>query len=159
VAAGAGVGVSARRIDLRYRSSMTIARTAAWTLRALALLAALAAAGSCRSTPDVPPPDAAIVGTWRAADGSVSVDFSQGGLYSIALKDRPRPVMGSFAFDPKEGTLALTTRRESPVCGDDDATYRVRIGGMTMDLEVQRDTCDLRARSFAVPLERVRGGR
>ena len=95
----------------------------------------------------------------RDRRGAVSVEFSQGGLYSIALKDRARPVMGSFAFEPAEGTLALTTRRESPVCGDDNASYRVRIGGMTMDLEAVRDTCDVRAKSFAVPLERVRGGR
>ena len=126
---------------------------------AAAVLLALCALVSCKSSPKVEEPDAAIVGTWRSAGTGAEINFSRSGLYSLKVPNQPRPVMGGFTFDPKEGTLALTTRRESPVCGDDDATYRVRIGGMTMDLEVQRDTCDLRARSFAVPLERVRGGR
>lgn len=123
---------------------------------AMIVVAPLAlAVAACSSTEEVAPPDPAIVGTWRAADGLVEVDFSAGGLYAIRLDDLKRPVMGSFAFDAKEGALTLTTRRESPACGDDNASYRAIIGGMSMDLEVVRDTCDLRAKAFKTRLERV----
>lgn len=113
------------------------------------------AATACRSTPEVEPPDAAIVGTWRAADGSLEIDFSSSGLYAMRLKDRERPVMGSFSYDAKEATLALATRRESPVCGDDNGSYRVIVGGISMDLEAVRDTCEVRAKALATRLERV----
>jgi hypothetical protein len=57
--------------------------------------------------------------------------------------------MGGFTFDPKEGTLVLQTRRESSLCGDDTGTYTVRIGGIAMDAELVRDTCEMRTKLFA----------
>ena len=137
---------------MHYRGIM---RTASTQATAIALASAAAVLSSCRTAPEVAPPDPAIVGTWRAASGLVEVDFSPSGLYLIRLDDMKRPVMGAFAFDAKEGTLTLTTRRESPACGDDNASYRVIVGGMSMDLEVVRDTCDLRAKAFKTRLERV----
>ena len=123
------------------------------------LLVPLLAVASCRSTPEVEAPDASIVGVWRSADGATEISFSESGLYSLRLKDQPRPVMGSFAFNPKEGTLDLTTRRESPACGDDNGAYKVRMVASEMDLEAVRDTCELRSKAFAAPLQRARAGR
>lgn len=110
---------------------------------------------SCRSAPKVEEPDAAIVGTWRSVNGVATFTFSRGGLYELRLADRPRPVMGSFQYEPKEGTLVLQTRRESPVCGDDVGSYKARIGAITLDLQLVRDTCDVRANALSKPLERL----
>lgn len=123
------------------------------------LLFPLLAVASCRSTPEVEAPDASIVGVWRSADGATEISFSESGLYSLRLKGQTRPVMGSFAFNPKEGTLDLTTRRESPACGDDNGAYKVRMVASEMDLEAVRDTCELRSKAFAAPLQRARAGR
>jgi hypothetical protein len=125
---------------------------------AFALAAVAASLASCRSAPKVEEPDAAIVGSWRSANGVATFTFASGGLYELRLADRPRPVMGSFAYDPKAGTLVLQTRRESPVCGDDVGTYNARLGSMTLDLEVVRDTCDVRANALSKPLERLGAG-
>ena len=122
---------------------------------ALALAALTASFASCRSAPKVEEPDASIVGSWRSTNGVATFTFASGGLYELRLADRPRPVMGSFTYDPKAGTLVLQTRRESPVCGDDVGTYNARIGSMSLDLEVVRDTCDVRANALSKPLERL----
>ena len=122
---------------------------------ALAAVAVVFMLVSCRSAPKVEEPDAAIVGSWRSVNGVATFTFSRGGLYELQLADRPRPIMGSFAYDAKEGTLVLQTRRESPACGDDVGSYRARIGAITLDLQLVRDTCDVRANALAKPLERL----
>jgi len=125
---------------------------------AAALATAIAVFASCKSSPKVEEPDAAIVGTWRSAGTGAEINFSRSGLYSLKVPSQPRPVMGGFTFDPKEGTLVLQTRRESPLCGDDTGTYTVRIGGVAMDAELVRDTCEMRTKLFAKQFERVGGG-
>ena len=122
---------------------------------ALAAVALASLVASCRSAPKVEEPDAAIIGTWRSVNGVATFTFSRGGLYELRLADRPRPVMGSFEYSPTENTLVLQTRRESPVCGDDVGSYKARIGSITLDLQVVRDTCDVRANALAKPLERL----
>lgn len=121
-----------------------------------ALLAATAVLGpqACRSSERVEAPDAAILGEWRSPDAGASITFSPGGLYSLSLKDQRRPVLGGFAFDPKAGTLTLQTRRESSLCADDTGQYLVRIGGISLDAELVRDTCEARARVFSSRFER-----
>lgn len=125
-------------------------------LRAFPALVALA---GCASSEKVAAPDAAILGEWRASSSGTSIIFSEGGLYSLTLKGQRRPVMGGFTFDPKAGTLTLQTRRESPLCADDTGQYLVRIGGLSMDAELVRDTCDARSKAFAAHFERAGGPR
>ena len=125
------------------------------TAPATAAVLALCAIASCKSSPKVEEPDAAIVGTWRSAGTGAEINFSRSGLYSLKVPNQPRPVMGGFTFEPKEGTLVLMTRRESPLCGDDTGTYLVRIGGLSMDAELVRDTCEMRSKLFAKQFERV----
>ena len=125
------------------------------TAPATAAVLALCAIASCKSSPKVEEPDAAIVGTWRSAGTGAEINFSRSGLYSLKVPNQPRPVMGGFTFEPKEGTLVLMTRRESPLCGDDTGTYAVRIGGLSMDAELVRDTCEMRSKLFAKQFERV----
>jgi hypothetical protein len=122
-----------------------------------ALVLALVPIASCGSTPKVKveEPDAAILGEWRSPSTGARLSFSAGGLYSLIVKDQPRPVMGSFEFDPKAHTLTLQTRRESPMCADDVGSYSVRLGDMTLDPEPVRDTCDARRKIFSAPFERV----
>ena len=128
-----------------------MSRSAVGSIIACVLLAA-----ACASSPRVEAPEPAVVGEWRApTDGSV-LSLSSGGLYSLSITDQPRPVMGSFTFDARAGTLSMTTRRESPACGDDSATYTVRVGDLRMDLEAVRDGCDLRRKILSLPLERIR---
>jgi hypothetical protein len=111
---------------------------------------------ACASAPRTEAPEPSVVGEWRApTDGSV-LTLSSGGLYSLSITDQARPVMGSFTFDARAGTLSMTTRRESPACGDDSATYSVRVGDLRMDLEAVRDGCDLRRKILSIPLERIR---
>lgn len=123
------------------------------------LLAGSAALGpqACRSSEKVEAPDAAILGEWRSPGSGASITFSPGGLYSLSLKDQRRPVIGGFTFDPKAGTLTLQSRRESPLCADDTGQYLVRLGGMSLDAELVRDTCDARVRVFASRFERPAG--
>ena len=139
------------RADLRYRVAM---RRLAWAIAAIAA----STVAACRSAPKVEEPDAAIVGSWRSTNGVATFTFSRGGLYELRLADKPRPVMGAFTYSPKEGTLVLHTRRESSVCGDDVGTYNARLGAMTLDLELVRDTCDVRANALAKPLARIGPG-
>lgn len=122
---------------------------------AVLAVALASSVASCRSAPKVEEPDAAIIGTWRSVNGVATFTFSRGGLYELQLADRPRPVMGSFEYSPKENTLVLQTRRESPVCGDDVGSYKARIGAITLELQLVRDTCDVRANALSKPLERL----
>ncbi|NBX31439.1 MAG: hypothetical protein EBR07_01735, partial [Planctomycetes bacterium] len=108
----------------RYRAVMFQAKPA------LIVISALMLAG-CLGRPKVEEPDAAVVGDWRAASNG-----TRSGLYSMAIKEQTRPVMGSFTFEPEEGLLVMQTRRESPMCADDIGQYKVRIGSMTMDVEL-----------------------
>lgn len=109
---------------------------------------------ACRSSEKVEAPDAAILGEWRSPASGASITFSPGGLYSLSMKDQRRPVLGGFTFDPKAGTLTLQTRRESSLCADDIGQYLVRIGGISLDAELVRDTCEARARVFSSRFER-----
>ena len=65
-------------------------------------------------------------------------------------------MMGSFTFEPEEGLLVMQTRRESPMCADDIGQYKVRIGSMTMDVELVRDTCAPRSKLMVTSFERVK---
>jgi hypothetical protein len=85
--------------------------------------------------------------------------LSAGGLYSLAIAGQAKPVIGSFEFDAKQGTIQMTTRRESPACGDDSATYLARVGDLRMDLEPVKDACELRKKIFSQPLDRVRAAK
>lgn len=122
-------------------------------------VACLACIPGCSSSQKVEAPDAAILGEWRSTSSETAITFSPGGLYSLSLKGQRRPVMGGFSFDPKAGTLTLQTRRESPLCADDTGQYLVRIGSLSMDAELVRDTCEARAKVFATHFERPRGAR
>jgi hypothetical protein len=64
-------------------------------------------------------------------------------------------VIGSYDWSEKTGMLVLQTRRESAVCGDDQATYRVILSAETLDARVERDACTIRERLLAQPLKRV----
>ena len=134
----------------RYRAVMFHAKSALIVISALMLV-------GCLGRTKVEEPDAAVVGDWRAATNGTMITFSRSGLYSIAIKEQPRPVMGSFTFDPEEGTLVMQTRRESPMCADDIGQYKVRIGSMTMDVELVRDTCVPRSKLMVTSFERVKG--
>lgn len=122
-------------------------------------LAAFVALAGCASSERIVAPDAAILGEWRAPASGTSIIFSEGGLYSLMLKGQRRPVIGGFTFDPKAGTLTLQTRRESPLCADDTGQYLVRIGSLSMDAELVRDTCDARSKAFSAHFERASGPR
>ena len=76
----------------------------------LAAIAAAAPISACNSRPKVEAPDEAIVGEWKCPANGSAVTFSSSGLYSLTLKDQPRPVMGSFKFDPEEGMLTRAGR-------------------------------------------------
>lgn len=119
----------------------------------------LALLGACASTPKPTEPDPAIVGSWKASTDGSTLTLAAGGLYSLAITGQPKPVIGSFEYDPKQGTVQLTTRRESPACGDDSATYLARIGDLRMDLEPVKDACELRRTIFSKPLDRVRAAK
>ena len=134
----------------RYRAVMFHAKPALIVISALMLV-------GCLGRPKVEEPDAAVVGDWRAAANGTMITFSRSGLYSIAIKEQTRPVMGSFTFDPEEGNLVMQTRRESPMCADDIGQYKVRIGSMTMDVELVRDTCAARSKLLVTSFERVKG--
>jgi hypothetical protein len=140
------------RADFDYREGMP--RIPSPVVVFLAAIAAAAPISACNSRPKVEAPDEAIVGEWKCPANGSAVTFSSSGLYSLTLKDQPRPVMGSFKFDPEEGMLTLQTRRESPFCADDIGSYRVHIGGVSLDSELVRDTCEKRAKIFAVRFER-----
>jgi len=133
----------------RYRAAMFPAKPVLMIISALMLV-------GCLGRQKVEEPDVAVVGDWRAAANGTVITFSQSGLYSIAIKDQKRPVMGSFTFDPDEGTLVMQTRRESPMCADDIGQYKVRIGSMTMDVELVRDTCAARSKLLVTSFERVK---
>ena len=134
----------------RYRAMMFQAKPVLVVISALLLV-------GCLGRTKVEEPDAAVVGDWRAAANGTTITFSRSGLYSIAIKEQPRPVMGSFTFDPEQGTLVMQTRRESPMCADDIGQYKVRIGSMTMDVELVRDTCAPRSKLMVTSFERVKG--
>jgi hypothetical protein len=120
-----------------------------------AFAVALLTLAGCETTPKSDAPDPSVLGSWRApADGSM-VSFTATGLYTMVLKGQQRPVVGSYEFNPETGTLQLTTRRESPVCGDDLATYQVTVTDRTLDARVERDTCEIRSKTLASPLERA----
>jgi hypothetical protein len=135
----------------RYRALMFPAKTAFVAASALLLV-------GCLGRQKVEEPDTAVVGEWRAPANGTVITFSRSGLYSIFVKDQTRPVMGSFTFDPEEGTLVMQTRRESPMCADDIGQYKVHIGSLTMDVALVRDTCDARSKFMAVPFERAKTG-
>jgi hypothetical protein len=124
-------------------------------IAAFALAIGPLAACSSSQKVKVEEPDAAILGEWRSPSTGARGSFSVSGLYSLVVKDQPRPVMGSFSFDPKAHTLTLQTRRESPMCADDVGSYTVRLGEVTLDAEPVRDTCEARRRIFSAPFERV----
>lgn len=115
--------------------------------------------GACSSTPKPVEPDPAIVGSWKAATDGSMLTLSGSGLYSLVISGQAKPVIGSFEFDPKQRTIQMSTRRESPACGDDTATYMVRVGELRMDLEPVKDACELRRKIFSQPLDRVRNAR
>ncbi|MBL9140916.1 MAG: hypothetical protein JNK53_03535, partial [Phycisphaerae bacterium] len=71
------------------------------------------------------------------------------------VRDVARPVLGPYEWNEATGMLTLQTRRESPICGDDPATYKVVLSSTTMDAQVQRDSCTLREKLLAQPLKRV----
>lgn len=119
------------------------------------LAVALVALAGCETTPKSDAPDPSVLGSWRVPSDGSMLSFTATGLYTMVLKGQQRPVVGSFEFDPKTGVLQLTTRRESPVCGDDLATYQVSVTDRTLDARVERDTCDVRTKMLAAPLERA----
>ena len=43
------------------------------------------------------------------------------------------------------------------MCADDIGQYKVRIGSMTMDVELVRDTCAPRSKLMVTSFERVKG--
>lgn len=119
------------------------------------LAAVLFALPGCETTPKSDAPEPSVLGSWRVpADGTL-VSFTATGLYTMVIKGEQRPVVGSYEFDPKTGKLQLTTRRESPICGDDLASYQVSVTDRTLDARVERDTCEMRTKTFASPLERA----
>ncbi len=123
-------------------------------LSAGALTSAAALTG-CETTPKAAAPDISVIGNWRApADGTL-ISFTNAGLYSMIVKDLPRPVVGSFDWEAATQTITLRTRRESPICSDDTGTYTVTVGTLTLDATVVRDTCEARKKIFARPLQRV----
>jgi hypothetical protein len=128
-----------------------------------AILQAIAASGvlasaACVSAEKVPAADPSITGSWRSLGDGSTISFAEGGLYSLVLKGQARAVVGGWSFDPRERRLTLTTRRESPLCADDQATYELRIGSLRMDAEPVREGCDARRALFAQSFERVGGG-
>lgn len=145
-------GAGDLRWTFRYRAAMFPAKPVLVIISALMLV-------GCLGRQKVEEPDVAVVGDWRAAANGTVITFSQSGLYSIAIKDQKRPVMGSFNFNPDEGTLVMQTRRESPMCADDIGQYKVRIGSMTMDVELVRDTCDARSKFMVTSFDRVKDAR
>lgn len=136
---------------LRYREGMIrVPKVALLVVHSFAILALL----SCGSQAKVETPDDAILGVWRSAASGTTINFSSGGIYSMTLKDQPRPVLGSFTFDPSEKLLVMQTRRESPICADDIGSYKLQIGAQSFDAEVVRDTCAARSKVFAALFER-----
>lgn len=128
-----------------------------------AFLQSLAASGvlastACVSAEKVPVADPGVTGAWRSLGDGSTISFAEGGLYSLVLKGQARAVVGGWAYDPRERRLTLTTRRESPLCADDQATYELRIGSLRMDAEPVREGCDARRAVFAQSFERVSGG-
>lgn len=140
-----------------YRARMDILSPSRPSRRFMVPLLAAASLSlvACETTPKSDAPDPSVLGSWRVPADGTMVSFTATGLYTMVLKGEQRPVVGSYEFDPKSGTLQLTTRRESPVCGDDLATYRVSVTDRTFDARVERDTCEVRAKAFASPLERA----
>ena len=124
--------------------------------------AAAAAAGlslsACVSTEKVPAADPSVTGAWRSLGDGSTISFAEGGLYSLLVKGQTRAVVGGWSYDPRERRLTLSTRRESPLCADDQATYELRIGSLRMDAEPVREGCDARRAVFAQSFERVSGG-
>lgn len=122
---------------------------------ALSAICAPLALTGCASSPKPAVEDERIIGTWRTAGGDATVTFTSTGLYTMTLRDIARPVLGPFEWDQDNNMLTLQTRRESSICGDDPATYRVMLGATTMHPQVERDTCSLREKLFAQPLTKV----
>lgn len=139
---------------MRYRAGMNAARA---MMHAVALAGALAS-GACVSTEKVPPADPSVTGAWRSLGDGSTISFAEGGLYSLLLKGQSRAVVGSWSYDPRERRLTLSTRRESPLCADDQAVYELRIGSLRMDADPVREGCDARRAVFAQSFERVGGG-
>lgn len=135
--------------------AMPFLRRPSQHLAASSIALSLLALAGCETTPKSDAPEPSVLGSWRVPSDGSMVSFTATGLYTMVLKGQQRPVVGSFEFDPASGVLQLTTRRESPVCGDDLATYRVSVTDRTLDARVERDTCEIRTKTLAAPLERA----
>ena len=124
--------------------------------------AVAAAAGlslsACVSTEKVPAADPSVTGAWRSLGDGSTISFAEGGLYSLLVKGQTRAVVGGWSYDPRERRLTLSTRRESPLCADDQAVYELRVGALRMDADPVREGCDARRSVFAQSFERVGGG-
>lgn len=120
-----------------------------WVAISAAVLAA------CNSTPKPIIQDQRIVGTWRVTANNAVVSFTETGIYTMRVPEIDRPVLGSYDWDPETSTLTLQTRRESPICSDDVGIYHVRLSALTLDAEVQRETCQVRKSLFSRPLDRA----
>ena len=123
--------------------------------------AVAAAAGlslsACVSTEKVPAADPSVTGAWRSLGDGSTISFAEGGLYSLLVKGQARAVVGGWSYDPRERRLTLSTRRESPLCADDQAVYELRVGALRMDADPVREGCDARRAVFAQSFERVGG--
>ncbi|MFM9169212.1 MAG: hypothetical protein ACKOTD_03570 [Phycisphaerales bacterium] len=127
-------------------------------VHAVAGAVALSAA-ACVSTEKVPAADPSVMGAWRSLGDRSTISFAEGGLYSLLVKGQSRAVVGGWSYDPGARRLTLSTRRESPLCADDQAVYELRIGSLRMDADPVREGCDARRAVFAQSFERVGGGR
>ena len=122
-------------------------------------VAAVLSAAACVSTEKVSAADPNVTGAWRSIGDGSTISFAEGGLYSLVVKGQSRAVVGGWSYDPGERRLTLSTRRESPLCADDQAVYELRIGSLRMDADPVREGCDARRAVFAQSFERVGGGR
>ena len=125
-------------------------------VHAVAGAAALSAA-ACVSTEKAQAADPSVTGAWRSIGDGSTISFAEGGLYSLLVKGQSRAVVGGWSYDPRERRLTLSTRRESPLCADDQAVYELRIGPLRMDADPVREGCDARRAVFAQSFERVGG--
>lgn len=121
------------------------------------VVAATLSPAACVSTEKVPSADPSVMGAWRSIGDGSTISFAEGGLYSLVVKGQSRAVVGGWSYDPGVRRLTLSTRRESPLCADDQAVYELRIGSLRMDAEPVREGCDARRAVFAQSFERVGG--
>lgn len=133
---------------------MNVARN---LLHAVAVAAGLSLS-ACVSTEKVPAADPSVTGAWRSLGDGSTISFAEGGLYSLLVKGQTRAVVGGWSYDPRERRLTLSTRRESPLCADDQAVYELRVGALRMDADPVREGCDARRAVFTQSFERVGGG-